>query len=379
MDAGQFGGRDSSAGGRPKKVAGERDKGRRSRDVMTAVGRIRLTRMYVTDRDGGRFPGDDVVGVDGYLSVGAQQMATLAGLQQSFARAEQLLHVLSGWELDDETIRRLTHSSATAAAQQRSERKDVERFATAAGVLEVPIDAGKVNTLDGWRDVKMAVFSKREMGSPATPTDYAERKLPKPTIRTVIADIVEVEKFSERVRQEADRLHVTTAPDITVLADGAEWIWNLADDVFPQAAGVLDFYHAVEHIATATKAIWGEGTPTAIAQLDAGRTALVSNGKVGWERWLAEAMTHVPAGVSTDPLLHLAAYLAKHPTRLNYASRLAAGRTIGSGQVEGAIKQLVNLRLKRTGARWRADHVGPLVELIALSSTPQWNQHWTAM
>jgi hypothetical protein len=31
--------------------------------------------------------------------------------------------------------------------------------------------------------------------------------------------------------------------------------------------------------------------------------------------------------------------------------------------VEGSIKQLVNLRLKRTGARWRVEHVGPLAHL----------------
>lgn len=346
--------------------------------MLTAVGRIPLTRSYVIAAEGGQFTADLVLGVDGYLTAGARRMATLAGLQQSFAKAEQLLTELSGWDLDDESIRRLTHSAAKAALQQRAQRKDRERFATAAGAIEVPIDAGKVNTTEGWRDVKMAVFSKREAGSAATPADYAERQLPAPTIRTVIAAIAPVEQFAERVQHEAERLKIITAPDITVLADGAEWIWNLADDVFPQATGVLDFYHAVEHIATATKAVWGEGTPEASVQLDAGRMALVSKGKTGWEQWLAQAISHVPAGVSTDPLLALAAYLAKHPTRVNYARRLAVGRTIGSGQVEGAIKQLVNLRLKRTGARWRAEHVGPLVELIALSNTPEWSHLWAA-
>jgi hypothetical protein len=345
---------------------------------MTAVGRIPLSRLYVTDGQGGRFPADDVLGVEGYLSVGARRMATLAGLQQSFAKAEQLLAELAGWELDDESIRQLTHAAAKAVARQRPERADASRFAAAAGAVEVPIDAGKVNTTGGWRDVKMAVFSKREAGPPATPADYAERALPSPTAQTVIADIAPAEQFAGRVRHEADRLDVTTAADIAVLADGAEWIWNMAEEVFPQADEVLDFYHAVEHIAAATKAIWGEGTPEAAAQLNAGRAALVSHGKAGWERWLGEAFARVPASGPTDPLLDLAAYLAKHPTRLNYASRLAAGRTIGSGQVEGAIKQLVNLRMKRTGARWRAEHVGPLVELIAFSRTPEWHHHWTA-
>ena len=42
----------------------------------------------------------------------------------------------------------------------------------------------------------------------------------------MIAGVEEAETFAERVRVEADRLKVTTATDVTVLADGAEWIWN---------------------------------------------------------------------------------------------------------------------------------------------------------
>jgi len=104
---------------------------------------------------------------------------------------------------------------------------------------------------------------------------------------------------------------------------------------------------------------------------------LVAEGAAGIERWIEESITSAPDGRSTDPLVSPAAYLASHPTRLGSAGRLARGRRIGSGRVEGAIKQLVNLRLKPTGARWRAGHVGPLVELIALSDTPGWHHLWT--
>src|SRR5439155_1270958 len=43
-------------------------------------------------------------------------------------------------------------------------------------------------------------------------------------------------------------------------------------------------------------------------------------------------------------------YFCGHRDRLGYALRLRRGQSIGSGLVEGSIKQLVNLRLKRTGA-----------------------------
>jgi hypothetical protein len=316
--------------------------------------------------------------VDGYLTTAATRMAVLAGVQQSFAKAEQLLAELSGWDLDDNTIRRATHAAAHAATATRATRTDAERFEQAKGVVEVPLDAGKVNTTTGWRDVKIAVISKRERGEPAPPDQWDERDLPAPTIRTVVAGVEESAAFAARVRAETDRLKVTTASDVAVLADGAEWIWNLAAVVLPLATGVLDVYHAVEHVSDAVTAIWGVGTTASQARRDAGRAALIGGGKSGIEAWIAATMAEVPAGVSTDPLLALAAYLANHPTHLNYADRLAAGRSIGSGQVEGTIKQVVNLRLKRTGARWRVEHVSPFVELIALSSTPDWHTFWTA-
>lgn len=339
--------------------------------MLTAVGRVRLARGYVVGIDGGHYPADRALGVDGYVTAGAERMAVLAGARDSFARAGVALRELAGWELDDEAIRRLTHAAAARATATRAARPDVARFADAPGAAEVQIDAGKVDTDTGWRDVKVAVFARRPAGDPATPADWADRDLPDPTARTVVPNVEDCDAFAGRVRAEADRLGVTTAADVTVLADGAEWIWNLAADVLPQAAGVLDVYHALEHVGTAVRATWGE-TDAAVAGRAAGRAALIAGGKAGMERWVADQFPGLPAGAAGAELYALAAYLAPHPHRLGYADRLAAGRSIGSGLVEGSIKQLVNRRLKLTGARWRVDHVGPLVELGALIDTPDW-------
>lgn len=346
---------------------------------MTALGSVRLTRQYTWRRDeGGRFPADDALGIDGFLSRQATRLLTLAGVEHSFDRAQQVVQEFCGWSVDDEVIRQVTHTQAKRAAATRLHRGDAERFAMASGVVEVLIDAGKVNTRDGWRDVKIGLFCKRVTGASATPDQWDKRTLPTPTVRTVRAAIEGCDEFGVRLRAESDRLEVTTLPDVTVLADGAEWIWNVAADHWPHASGVLDVYHAVEHISDALKRVFGEATETTSAQIRLGRDALLTEGKVGFERWLGNVFAMVPEGGHAEPLIELAAYLAKHPTRLNYAERLASGRSIGSGAVEGTIKQEVNLRLKRTGARWRAEHVGPLVELRALSHTPEWQYFWAA-
>lgn len=301
-----------------------------------------------------------------------------AGVRDSFARAESALRELCGWDLDDDTIRKLTHAAARRATTTRNEREDDERFEQASGAVEVAIDAGKVNTDTGWRDVKVAVFCKRKAGESASLDDWDQRELPAPSVRTVVAAIEESENFAGRVRSESDRLNVTTASDVTVLGDGAEWIWNLSGDVFPQASGVLDAFHAIEHVADAVKAVWGDDTSATTLRTAAGRVALLGRGKCGIERWIADGFGELVGAANGDPLIELAAYLAKHPTRLGYAKRLTDGRSIGSGLVEGSIKQLVNRRLKQTGAKWKVAHVGPLVELAALIETPDWNAFWTA-
>lgn len=345
---------------------------------MTAVGWVRLKRQYVVDTGVGGFPADLALGVDGAVTRAAQRMAVFAGARDSFARAESALRELCGWDLDDDTIRTLTHAAARRATTTRQDREDGKRFEKAPGAIEVAIDAGKVNTDTGWRDVKMAVICKREVGKAAPLEDWAKRELPTPSICTVVAAIEEAENFTGRVRHESDRLGVTAASDVSTLADGAEWIWNLSEEVLPQATGVLDAFHAIEHIADAVKVVWGVDTPETTQRIASGRLALLGEGKAGIERWIGKRFEELPTGASGDPLIELAAYLAKHPTRLSYAKRLSEGRSIGSGLVEGSIKQLVNRRLKQTGARWKVAHVGPLVELAALVSTPDWNALWVA-
>jgi hypothetical protein len=342
------------------------------------VGRIDVARRYFTCPAcrQGDFGGDRLLGIDGYLTKGARRMACLAGVRQSFAQAEQVLSELAGWELDDETIRRLCHAEAARARATRAGRATAARFAAAPGDREVQIDAGKVNTAEGWRDVKVAVFACRERGAPASAADWDQRDLPAPSVRAVVAAIEEAPTFGGRCGAEARRLGLTEPSDLTVLGDGAEWIWNLSRQQFPGAAEHLDVYHAAEHVAEAARRAFGERTEAAKAQTECGRTRLLEDGYQGVLEWVGAVGAQIPAGGDGAALGSLLNYFAGHRERLRYALRLRRGQPIGSGLVEGSIKQLLNRRLKQTGARWKVAHVGPLVELGALANGPEWGPYW---
>lgn len=192
----------------------------------------------------------------------------------------------------------------------------------------------------------------------------------------MVAAVEEAASFGRRCAAEAERLGLTDPGPLSVLGDGAEWLWNVAQQHFPGARGLLDIYHGAGYIADGAKAVFGEGSALAKAQAERGRLRLLEDGYWGVTEWIGEVTGQMPAGGDGAALGGVLNYFAGHQGRLSYALRLRRGQSIGSGLVEGSIKQLLNRRLKQTGARWKVEHVGPLVELGALAAGPEWQAFW---
>jgi len=69
-------------------------------------------------------------------------------------------------------------------------------------------------------------------------------------------------------------------------------------------------------------------------------------------------------------------YLRKNESRLHYAERLAAGRAIGSGLIEGACKNLVGKRMKQTWAEWKLERLNRMATICAIRYSKQWKKYW---
>lgn len=370
---------------------------------MTALGLIDLRRShgYCPDCRLPCFAADGLLGIDGFLSVRAQGMACLAGVNTPFRKADTLLNALAGWRVCAETLRRCCHDAAAQARERRGELSGLpELFEEGRSLgqdLEAHIDAGKVNTPAGWRDIKLVVYACRERGDSSTPADYEQRDLPAPRVRSVVAEVEQAQAFGPRCKAEAERLGVVDASGglvagLSVLGDGADWIWNLAEAQFAGAAQLLDVYHAVEKLAVAGREEFGQGTAALAQWLDEARGKLVADGYDGACAALMrpdavgaggpEAQGEAGPGremIGGEAAAGVLNYFCGHRVRLGYAGRLGEGQAIGSGLVEGTIEQRVNVRMKRGSARWLPEHVGPFVELMAMADTPEWAEFWNLM
>ena len=303
----------------------------------------------------------------------------MLGGRHSFADAERLLAECCGWKLSDERIRQACQAEAAPIAAFRADSPAVAAaFAAAAGDIEFQTDAAKVNTSGGWRDMKVGIFARRERGEAATPAEWDGRELPAPTTRAAFAAIQAIDDFAPRWRGWADRLKITDRAAITVLGDGAEWIWNAAARQFGGCHEVLDIYHAAEYVSDAGKGLFGEGTLAAAAWLERGRGLLLSDGWAGLCDHIGATLEGSPELAGHAALGTLTGYFAAHTGRLNYCHRLYTGQSIGSGMVEGAAKNLIGRRLKQTGARWRVENVNQMAALCCLTYSDQWEPYWAS-
>lgn len=65
-------------------------------------------------------------------------------------------------------------------------------------------------------------------------------------------DIQEAGFFAELVRATVCHYAADLAHELIFVCDGAQWIWRLAKENFPQTLQILDWSHAVEYLTLIT-------------------------------------------------------------------------------------------------------------------------------
>jgi hypothetical protein len=325
----------------------------------------------------GEYAADVRLGIESGQTRQARRLLCLAGTSWSFAASSVNLRELCGLEVAANTVRNVCQAEAGRVEQWQANAPQASAsYAKASGEIEFFTDGTCVNTTDGWKEMRLGVFTKRPRGAAAKPDEWNQRALPPPTARHVFAGIESADAFAARWPLVASRLGIRSKSRIDVVADGARWIWDRVAFHWSTAVGTLDIYHALEHVAAASKALHGEGTAAARAWNDRARAVLLAEGHAGIKRLLTESRLIAVRGTQHRGLVELEHYLAAHADHLRYAQRLAEGRVIGSGQVEGACKHWIGRRLKQTGARWCIDRANRMAGLCALKYSDQWQTYW---
>lgn len=173
-------------------------------------------------------------------------------------------------------------------------------------------------------------------------------------------------------------------PDLKValLCDGAKEMWNLLDAQFTTApfdtkkyviARMIDFWHVIEKLAPAAKVMVGDAEAK---PLMASWKLLLRNSSKACTSILAELTASGKEFVyvgESQPVHDAITYFTNNAGRMNYAAARRQGLPIGSGSVEATCKSLFNLRMDRSGSRWKGRTGEHIVHLRALALSDRWD------
>jgi len=305
-------------------------------------------------------------------------MAVLAGSSWSFDVASDRLRELCGIRISDETLRRVTEAVGDDAQGWLCESPSpAATLRNAPGNAEFYTDGTSVNTRQGWREMRLSVWAKRPAGEPAEPREWDSRTLPKPTARWICAGLARSDELGPQWAQMARRTGLSDGRGVSVLADGAKWIWKQVAAHLPQSECVVDVFHVSEHLHACSRQLYGDQTVDARQWADDRLQALLAHGPMMLMRELEEARTATPDEAKRNALESLISYLTPNIDGLWYRDRLRRGLPIGSGMVEGACKTVVGRRLKCNGARWEAPNADRMAALCCLLYGEQWDTYWS--
>jgi hypothetical protein len=331
------------------------------------------------DRELERLPGD--------LSPRALEALVLLGTWMPFARAAECLERLVQVGISPATARRQTEAAGAAyVAVQTAELERLEREVpappTGPAVQLVSADGAMVPLVHGlWAEARtLAVGTVRREPKVADGQSGAGGRRGQVHARELsyFSRLVDHGTFSRQATVELHRRGTETAGVVVGVMDGAVWLQRFLDRHRPDAVRVLDFPHAVEHLAKAAEATWGGGTPVANAWTSAQADAL----KHGAPSAVLVALGELPVEHAAQPAKaqqvrdQTFAYLEQRLEQIQYADFLARGYPIGSGAVESANKLVVEARLKGSGMHWERVNVNPMLALRTIVCSGRWEEAW---
>lgn len=200
-----------------------------------------------------------------------------------------------------------------------------------------------------YREVKVGILARL-----VPHLNRAGKLVPRLEQRRLVAVVGSLEAFGPRLWLEAVRQGIQQAKRVVWLSDGAKGLWGLFDTWFAAyAQGVLDFYHAAQHLWRGAQ-VWLDGrTRQAKAWFTQARHRLRhgETAEVLKDLHAASLLPDLPNS-TRDTLNRVYAYLDRHRDHIDYEHLKALGLPIGSGLVESACKWLIQQRFKGVGMRW---------------------------
>jgi len=297
--------------------------------------------------------------------------------QPSFDEAKKMIEKVYGMEINTETIRlategigRIVHEVEAGRAQWTLENMDkIEMLNDSekqGRTLYIMTDGAAVNTRiedekgSTWRENKtVIVFTDKDMIKRKDGSGIIIKK-------EYSALIGSAEEFRGFVLSAALRAGYGKIKEVVIIADGATWIRNMCNEIFPDATQILDLYHLKENIYTYAKERFNQNEKEYVPWAES-VIALIEKGEI------VQALSEIPEdNVFKPKTVNLRTYINNNIDKINYPDYRKRGWFVGSGAIESANKIIVQRRLKQSGMRWSVQGAQAVIALRCKVESGLW-------
>jgi hypothetical protein len=284
--------------------------------------------------------------------------------------------------LNIKTLRSITYCCARRA--RLVQQIETHPFAETVAGRRVVIgcDGGRIRLRESKRGLKSKKGRRRYRGAWREPKLLivyvvdADGKRLKSFAPLMDATLKGPEALFKLLQSYLQRLAIGQADQVLFVSDGAPWIWKripvLSRTLGLQPAQVyelIDFYHAVEHLAKVASLRKGWSSKQRKQWVTRHRRLLLK----GQVDSVIDAVRDICRGRNSKAIRTQRDYFVNNAARMAYAKITALNLPIGSGAVESAIRRVVNLRLKGPGIFWCKDNAEAMLMLRAYYKAGRWN------
>jgi hypothetical protein len=369
-------------------------RGLRSKPLLTALGPTEVSRpYYLCPRcHTGQFPADAELDIeDTEFSPGVRRMQAVVGQEVPFDHGRQQLELLAGLEVNAKSVERTAE-----AVGEDIVRREQEEMGKAVQ-LDLPMVVGKPVPIlyvemdgTGVPVVKKETLGRqgKQEGQPAhtrevklgcvftqTRWDKEGYAIRDPDSTTYVGAIETAEEFGKRLYVEAWKRGWSRARKKVVLGDGAEWIWNLAQQHFPGAIQIVDLFHARQHLWELARKLYPNGEREQKAWIKIHQKRLLDKGKIE-KLVLALASIHPTHPEVAEKLRTEMEYFQTNTERMRYPRFRQQHLFVGSGVIEAGCKTVIGSRLKRSGMFWTVRGANAILALRCCQLNARFEDYW---
>lgn len=359
---------------------GERLVDGQERVAHSLFGDIPLVRNYYHQpaEGRGRFPLDEALGlIDGYTP-GVASLIGRCAAEHPFHHAEESFRAYTGLTVDARQFPRLAKHIGPLAerflranrpsGEKRPPRVYVATDGTGAPLRHEELKGRKGRQPDGTaqtHEIKVgAIFTQHPVTGQKPWRDLDSN--------TYVATTQRAQPFGQMMRSEFCRRFPTPPGEVAFLGDGAAWNWELQRVFFPMALGIVDFYHAAEHVSGVVDLVEDRHTPSGRKRRRRW-VKLLLRGRL--DVFLDEARRSFPPD-KIEAGAKALDYFEKNRARMRYRYFRDQGYFIGSGVVEAACKTVVAQRLKGSGMHWSEQGLSHILSIRTALLSRRYDEFW---